>query len=235
MHEKALGVAADEVVFDLEDAVAADAKQSARETIATTLARPEWAERVIAVRINAPGSAELVADLELVGALRASKLTVVVPKAEAPDQLHAIVERLDPRIGLQALIETPAGIEAAGAIARSTPRLCGLILGYADLATALGRRGAQRHLERWLYYQEAVLTAARAAGVQAIDGPFLRLGEPLALARAARAARELGFDGKWAIHPEQVEPLNRAFGASERELRWAGAVIDALAVGCWQR
>ena len=95
--------------------------------------------------------------------------------------------------------------------------------------TALGRRGAERHVDRWLYYQEAVLAAARAAGVQAIDGPFLRLGEPLGLARAARAARELGFDGKWAIHPEQVEPLNRAFGATERELRWAGAVTEALA------
>jgi acyl dehydratase len=66
-------------------------------------------------------------------------------------------------------------------------------------------------------------------GVQAIDGPFLRLGERLALARAARAARELGFDGKWAIHPEQVEPLNRAFGATEQELRWAGAVTEGLA------
>jgi acyl dehydratase len=74
-----------------------------------------------------------------------------------------------------------------------------------------------------------VLAAARAVGIQAIDGPFLGLGEPLALARAARAARELGFDGKWAIHPEQVEPLNRAFGATESEVRWATAVTEALA------
>jgi citrate lyase subunit beta/citryl-CoA lyase len=181
MHEKALGVSADEVVFDLEDAVAPGAKQQAREAIAATLTRPEWAEQVIAVRVNAPGSSELAADLELVGALRTTRgLTVVVPKVEEPEQIRAIVERLDPRIGLQALIETPAGIEAAGAIARATPRLYGLILGYADLATALGRRGAERHVERWLYYQEAVLAAARAAGVQAIDGPFLRLGERLA-------------------------------------------------------
>ena len=70
------------------------------------------------------------------------------------------------------------------------------------------------------------------SGVQAIDGPFLGLGDRLALARAARAARELGFDGKWAIHPEQVEPLNRAFGATEPELRWAGAVTEALARFC---
>jgi citrate lyase beta subunit/acyl dehydratase len=228
MHEKALGVPADEVVFDLEDAVAPWAKQQAREAIAATLARSEWAERVVAVRVNALGSSELGADLELVGALGASKLTVVVPKVEEPEQLQAIAERLEARIGLQALIETPAGIEAVSAIARATSRLCGLILGYADLATALGRRGAERQVDRWLYYQEAVLAAARAAGVQAIDGPFLRLGEPLALARAARAARELGFDGKWAIHPEQVEPLNRAFGATEPEVRWASAVTEVL-------
>ena len=74
-----------------------------------------------------------------------------------------------------------------------------------------------------------MLAAARAGGMQAIDGPFLRLGDRLALARAARAARELGFDGKWAIHPEQIEPLNRAFGATEPEVRWAGAVTEALA------
>jgi citrate lyase beta subunit len=230
MHEKAAGVPADEVVFDLEDAVAPGAKQQAREAIAATLARPEWAQRTVAVRINAPGSSEFAADLELIGALRTtSRLTVVVPKVEAPDLLRGIAERFDPRIGVQALIETPAGIEAVGAIARSTRQLCALILGYADLATALGRRGAERRVDRWLYHQEAVLAAARAVGVQAIDGPFLRLGERLALARAARAARELGFDGKWAIHPEQVEPLNRAFGATEQELRWAGAVTEGLA------
>ncbi|HEX4109999.1 MAG TPA: aldolase/citrate lyase family protein [Solirubrobacteraceae bacterium] len=230
MHEKALTVAADEVVFDLEDAVAPSAKAQARETIAATLSRPEWAQRTVAVRLNAPGSNPLSADLELISALvPGERLTVVVPKVQAPEELAAIAQAIDPAIGLQALIETPAGIEAVAAIARSTPRLRTLILGYADLATALGRRGAETDLERWLYHQEAVLAAARAAGVQAIDGPFLRLGEPLALTRAARAARELGFDGKWAIHPEQVEPLNRAFGASEQELRWAGAVRDALA------
>ena len=187
-------------------------------------------ERSVAVRVNAPGSSELAADLELVREVRASRcLTVVVPKVDGPDVLVGIAALLGDAVGLQGLIETPEGIEAVAAIAGSTPQLEALILGYADLATALGRRGAERDIERWLYYQEAVLSAARGAGLQAIDGPFLRLGEPLSLARAARAARELGFDGKWAIHPEQVETLNRAFAATEREVRWAGAVTDALA------
>jgi citrate lyase beta subunit/acyl dehydratase len=229
MHEKALVVPADEVVFDLEDAVAVGAKQEAREAIARTLGRSEWMERSVAVRVNAPGSSELAADLELVRGLCASRgLTVVVPKVDGPDALVGIAALLGDRVGLQALIETPEGIEAVAAIAGSTPQLQALILGYADLATALGRRGAERDIDRWLYYQEAVLSAARAAGLQAIDGPFFRLGEPLWLARAARAARELGFDGKWAIHPEQVETLNRAFAATDREVGWARQVSDAL-------
>jgi citrate lyase beta subunit/acyl dehydratase len=232
MHEKALGVPADEVVFDLEDAVAPAAKQEAREAIARTLGRSEWVERSVAVRVNAPGSSELPADLELVRGLRAPRwLTVVVPKVDGPDVLVEVAALLGDGVGLQALIETPEGIEAVAAIAGSTPQLEALILGYADLATALGRRGAERDVERWSYYQEAVLSAARVAGLQAIDGPFLRLGEPLWLARAAGAARALGFDGKWAIHPEQVETLNRAFAATERELHWAGSVTDALAAG----
>jgi citrate lyase beta subunit/acyl dehydratase len=230
MHEKALAVRADEVVFDLEDAVAPTAKQEAREAIARTLERSEWMERSVAVRVNAPGSSELAADLELVREVCASRcLTVVVPKVDGPDVLVGIAALLGDAVGLQGLVETPEGIEAVAAIAGSTPQLEALILGYADLATALGRRGAERDIERWLYYQEAVLSAARGAGLRAIDGPFLRLGEPLSLARAARAARELGFDGKWAIHPEQVETLNRAFAATEREVRWARAVTDALA------
>ncbi len=229
MHEKALSVPADEVVFDLEDAVAPGAKQQARETIAATLARPEWAARSVAIRINPVGSDQLGQDLALVRSLAPrSELTVVVPKVQSPEDLVVVVERLASGIGLQALIETPAGVEAAGEIARALPQLHALILGYADLATALGRRGAERQLDRWLYHQEVVLAAARGAGLQAIDGPFLRLGDQLALARAARSARELGFDGKWAIHPDQVPVLNEAFAASDLELRWAGAVEEAL-------
>jgi citrate lyase beta subunit/acyl dehydratase len=229
MHEKALGVPADEVVFDLEDAVAPGAKQEARDAIRGTLARPEWAERTVAVRINPPGSEQFDADLELIAALaHLGALSVVVPKVESPEDVAAIAARIGSDVRLQALIETPAGIEAVAEVASGTRSMCALILGYADLAASLGRRGAERNLDRWLYHQEAVLAAARAGGLQAIDGPFLRLGDGLALARAARVARELGFDGKWAIHPEQVEPLNQAFGATGTEVRWAGAVQRAL-------
>jgi len=229
MHERALVTPADEVVFDLEDAVAPGAKTRARAAILATLARPEWAGRTVAVRVNPSGSREFADDLVLVRELAGLlKLTVVVPKVQSPQELAMIAEQLDCGVGLQALIETPQGIEAVGEIARTQPRLCALILGYADLAAALGRRGAEGRIDRWLYHQEAVLAAARASGVAAIDGPFLQLGDRLALARAARAARDLGFDGKWAIHPDQVPVLNQTFAASDSELRWAGAVQAAL-------
>jgi citrate lyase beta subunit/acyl dehydratase len=230
MHKKALSLPADEVVFDLEDAVAPKAKDVAREAVAATLAQPEWEGRTVAVRVNAPGSEDLSLDLAMILSIGGGVTpTVVVPKVQSPMELQSVAELIGPEIGLQALIESPVGIEAAAEIARAVPQLQTLILGYADLATALGRRGAERDVERWLYHQETVLGAARCAGLQAIDGPFFFLGDTWGLARATRAARELGFDGKWAIHPEQVEPLNNAFGATQREVRWATAVIEALA------
>jgi hypothetical protein len=87
------------------------------------------------------------------------ELTVVVPKVESPEELASVAAQLERAVRLQAVIETPAGIEAAASIARATPLLEALVLGYADLATALGRRGAERHIDRWLYHQEAVLAA----------------------------------------------------------------------------
>src|SRR5690349_5142766 len=116
MHEKALAVPADEVVFDLEDAVAPGAKQEARAAVAATLAREEWRQRTVAVRINAPASRDLAADLELVRALGESgRLTVVVPKVASPAAMLEIAAQLGTEIGLQALIETPDGIAAVDA------------------------------------------------------------------------------------------------------------------------
>ena len=223
MHAKALEAGADEVVFDLEDAVAAESKAMARERVARTLTSPEWAGRRVAVRVNASGSAEQLEDLSMCGALGLERLTIVVPKVESPVDVAAAA-RVAP---VQALIETPRGLAAASSIA-SEEAVRTLILGYADLAAALGRRGAERDLDRWLVAQEAVLAGARIGGAQAIDGPFFGLRDESGVSRAARAARELGFDGKWAIHPAQVAAINAAFSPSARERRWAGAVTAAV-------
>jgi citrate lyase subunit beta/citryl-CoA lyase len=219
MHEKALAAGADEVVFDLEDAVAADAKAAAREQLLATLSKPEWAGRAVAIRVNAPGSSEQAADLALWAQLDGVRPSVVIPKVES---IADIVVPQD-GVAVQALIETPAGLAAAPQIA-AHGAVVALILGYADLAAALGRRGA----DEWLVQQEALLAAARIGGAQAIDGPFFGLRDQRGVLAAARHARRLGFDGKWAIHPAQVPALNALFTPSEEEVAHARAVIAAL-------
>jgi citrate lyase beta subunit/acyl dehydratase len=223
MQAKALDAGADEVVFDLEDAVAPDAKDGARAQLRQTLSAPQWRERQVAIRINAAGSEHQAADLALCATLGLARLTVVVPKVESAADVEAAAEIAT----VQALVETPRGLAAAATVA-AHPRVVALILGYADLAAALGRRGAERDLDRWLVAQETLLAAARIGDAQAIDGPFFGLRDERGVARAARAARELGFDGKWAIHPAQVAPLNAAFAPSSSERRWAAGVVAAV-------
>ena len=224
MHSKALAAGADEVVFDLEDAVAADAKAQAREQVAATLSRPEWSDRAVAVRINARHTAEHAADLELCAALGHARLTIVVPKVEAMDDVAAAGEVAP----VQALVETPRGLAAAADVA-TDDRVVALILGYADLAAALGRRGAEADAARWLFAQESLLMAARIGGAAAVDGPSFALHDAGAVAASARAARELGYDGKWAIHPAQVAPILAEFAAGADERSWAERVKAAVA------
>jgi citrate lyase beta subunit/acyl dehydratase len=223
MHQKALSADADEVVFDLEDAVAAEGKSAAREQVAQTLADSAWAERTVAVRVNPIDSGEQADDLAMCAELDLARLTLVVPKVES-------VADLVPAAGvarLQALIETPAGLADAAHIARSEAVVC-LILGYADLAAALGRRNFGGDPARWLVAQETLLAAARRADVQAIDGPYFSLRDARGLAAAARHTQELGFDGKWAIHPAQVPLLNATFGATPEEREWAHRITRAV-------
>lgn len=224
LHEKALASGADEVVFDLEDAVAADGKPRAREQIAMTLSRPEWAERAVAIRVNAEDTGEQEADLVLCAAVAHPRLTIVVPKVERAGDVEAAAAVAP----VQALVETPRGLAVAAQVA-SHARVVALILGYADLAAALGRRGAEADTARWLVAQETLLVAARIGGAAAVDGPSFALRDARAVAASARAARELGFDGKWAIHPAQLGPIRAAFAVGPDERRWAQRVKDAVA------
>ena len=128
---------------------------------------------------------------------------------------------------LLALIETAAGLAAAAEIARASERLDGLILGYADLAASLGRPGGGAPQD-WRFAQESVLVAARAAGIQAIDGPHLGTRDDDAFRAGALHARTLGFDGKWAIHPAQLDALREAFTPTDDEIADAREVLAAL-------
>ena len=232
---KGATLAADEVVLDLEDAVVPAAKDEARAALAAALAG-DWAAESVAVRVNAIGSPWCHLDLVALAASGREVLTAVLPKVEHAgdlafaDRLLAGVEAAAARttpIRLLALIETAAGLAAAVEIARASERLDGLVLGYADLAASLGRLGGAEPQD-WRYAQETVLVAARAAGIQAIDGPHLATRDDDAFRAAVMHARTLGFDGKWAIHPAQLDALREAFTPTAEEVAGAREVLAAL-------
>ena len=232
---KGATLAADELVLDLEDAVPPDIKDDARAAVVAALAG-EWAAPSVAVRVNAIGSPWCHLDLVALAASDRAALTAVVPKVEHPDDLafadrlldgaEAAAGRATP-VRLLALVETAAGLAAIDEIARGSARLDGLVLGYADLAASLGRPSGGGPQD-WRFAQDALLVAARAAGIQAIDGPHLGIRDDDAFRAAVAHARALGFDGKWAIHPAQLDALERAFTPTEDELAEARATLAAL-------
>lgn len=232
---KAAGVGADEVVIDLEDAVTTSAKDEARTAVVEALS--SWEGPSVSVRVTAPRSPWCHQDIAALGALPELPQSIVVPKIETPgdlafvdtllDGVEAGGERKSP-MRVQALIETAAGLANINEIAAASPRLDALIIGYADLGASLG---GDRDLDLWLPVQHSVLVAARANGLQAVDGPFLGIEPDYEFTQAATRARDLGFDGKWAIHPSQVEPLNELFVPSDDEVQHAKDVLEALESG----
>ncbi|MCZ4586853.1 CoA ester lyase [Rhodococcus opacus] len=225
---KALGSTADEVVLDLEDAVAPARKADARDLV-RRLVRESDGSRAVSVRINALTTPWAEDDLTLCASLGAALTSIVVPKAEtAQDLAHADQALSGTDIGLQALVETPIGVQNIGDITRSVARLESVIIGYADLGAALGRSRSALP-EHWLAIQDGVLVAARAAGIQAIDGPFLGIADDDAFRHSATWTSALGFDGKWVIHPVQVESAASAFTPTDTAVEDARRVIDALA------
>ena len=240
MLAKARILPADEVVIDLEDSVAPQVKESARSAVAAAIRAGGWQARTLTVRINPPSTRWCYRDvIDLVETAGDALACLVVPKVERAadlafvDTLLRMVEetvgRREP-VGLQALIETAAGLRHVHDIAHASPRLEALIVGYADLAASLGRPPAVEDPgERWNWVLETVLVAARAAGLQAIDGPWLGIRDLRGFEAAAARGRALGYDGKWAVHPTQIEPLNRLFSPTAEEFEKAQAILDALA------
>ena len=233
MLVKARGLSADEVVIDLEDAVAPGEKDDAREATLAALGEGEWEAHSVAVRVNGIDTPWFERDVRELAERGGEALgSIVVPKAESAAGLETVEELLAPargEVGVQALIETAAGLARVNEIAAAMPRMEALIIGYADLAASLGRPPSARHdADRWSFTLDAVLVAARAAGIQAIDGPHLQIDDVEGLEAAARRARELGYDGKWALHPSQIGPINDVFSPTEEELERAQAILDAL-------
>jgi citrate lyase subunit beta / citryl-CoA lyase len=235
MLEKALHLRADEIVIDLEDSVAPDAKDDARDLVAAFLARDRQPAALMAVRVNAlagPWGERDVVEL----ARRSGTMihSLILPKVECAQDILQAQQLLESAGGgstavrLQALVETAGGLVHSVEIAAASPRLEALILGYADLAASLGRAPGPLAPESWLYAQETLLVAARAAGLQAIDGPYLEIRDDAGLRVRAEHVRSLGFDGKWAVHPDQLTVINEVFTPTAAEVARAHAVLGAL-------
>ena len=230
-HEKAQQIPADEVMFDLEDSVAPANKENARGLVLESLRRFEFPGKTVAVRINQTGTPWFEADLK---AAASSNIvaTIVLPKVGSAEEVRAVdamLARLGRRIGLEAQIESASGLEHAGEIAAASELVEVLHLGPFDLAASLGTPsgGSEIPEELYLHALIRVLTAARAAGRQAIDGPFTGIHNLRGLERAARRAARLGYDGKWAIHPDQVAVINATFTPTDADVQRARAIIRA--------
>ncbi len=246
MLAKARMLRSDEVVIDLEDSVAPPVKAQARTAVTQALAEGDWGEHAVAVRVNGPATRWCHRDvIDVIAGAGDALASLVVPKVESPGELEFVARlagmveaEMDARspsagraapVGLQALIETAAGLRHINAIAHASPRLEALIVGYADLSASLGLppEGAYSG-DRWHHVLETVLIAAREAGLQAIDGPYLAIADLEGFREAAQCAHALGYDGKWALHPTQIDVLNDLFAPGAHELANARAVLGAL-------
>lgn len=217
---KALLTPADMVVADLEDSVPDAQKPAARGNVAELFA-PGANGPTLAVRINALDGPETESDLELLRSLRPA--AVVVPKAE-PASLERL--RLDWEPLLIAIVETPRGLQASSALA-ALAQVGALLLGGVDLTNSLRLRPRTDGLDL-LYARSRLVVDCAAAGIAPpLDGVYVKLDDPPGLRAEAELVRSLGFGGKAAIHPAQLETLNSVFGASGEELAWARRVVDA--------
>jgi citrate lyase subunit beta/citryl-CoA lyase len=215
---RAATVRADEVILDLEDAVSPARKDEARATVERALRDLRFAAPTVAIRVNR-GSDD---DLSLVRAVQPD--IVVFPKVESPDELAGSP------VPVEAQIETARGLVECERIAAATG-VEALVLGPGDLAASLGvpelTIGEGAHVEHALL---RVVVAARAFGVAAVDGPYVKLDDVEGLRRAARRSRALGYDGKWCIHPAHVEVCNDVYAPTPEEVERARRILGVEGV-----
>jgi citrate lyase subunit beta/citryl-CoA lyase len=229
--EKARGLAADGLIVDLEDAVAPEAKESARTMVAAALAEGGYGERELVLRVNALDTPWGHADLAAAATMPID--AVLLPKVESPDRVRLTQSLLDAlgapeRLALWCMLETPLGILYAREIAAASSRLAALVLGTSDLTKDL-RAVSTRDRLPLLTSLGLTILAARAHGLAILDGVHLDLSDDEGFAASCRQGRELGFDGKTLIHPKQIATANAAFAPSPDELDWSRRIIAAHA------
>ncbi|MCI0572514.1 MAG: CoA ester lyase [Myxococcaceae bacterium] len=239
MMTKAADSSADEVILDLEDAVAVSQKVEARRTVVEALTSLDFRGKVRAYRVNGLRTPWCYRDvIEVVEAAGRFVDVVVVPKVDGPEDVHFIDRLLTQvelaagldvgRIRLEVLIESAKGLLAAERIATASPRLASLIFGIADYAGDVGARDFKdAPYERFVHARSHLVAAARAAGLNAIDAVTVQFRDLEKVRADAEAGAQLGFDGKWAIHPSHLEPIHAAYTPSRAELERALAILEA--------
>jgi citrate lyase subunit beta/citryl-CoA lyase len=247
MIDKAIASAADIAFLDLEDAVAPNAKDDARGRVAAAIAELDWQGKPRAFRVNGLDTAHCYRDLVEVVETAGNRVDlIIVPKVQSAgdvafvsrllDQIELRVGRTTP-ISLDIQIESAAGLLHAEAIAACDPRVVSITFGPGDFAASVGMPSEQIGIpgawdqiygsHRWHFAMTAIMLAGRAAGIRVVDGPYADFRDPDGLRHSARTARALGFDGKWCIHPDQIEIVNDVFAPSEAEIAHARRVVDA--------
>ena len=232
MLAKAPSRGADGLILNLEDAVAPANKQLARQAVTDALGSLAFGRAEVIVRINPPGTDAGYRDLLALTPL--APAAILLPKMSSVEEVRFVawtIERLEElhnlpegQIRIMCMIESAAGVLNAVEIAACHRRVAALIFGATDFSMEVGCTITEdgRSL---LAAASRIILAARAARIAAIDTPYMKLDDPEGLARSSRQARELGFDGKSAIHPAQVGPINAAFSPTAEQVGWARRVV----------
>lgn len=249
LFEKALNSAVDYVFLDLEDAVAPGDKEQARINVIQALLDLDWrgAGKTISVRVNGLDTHYMYRDVVDLMEQAGDRLdTILIPKVGVPSDVYmveAMVNQIEQgkgfetRVGLEALIETALGMANVEAIAAYGGRLEALHFGVADYAASnrartvnIGGLNPDYPGDQWHFALSRMTVACRAYGLRAIDGPFGDFKDPDAYRAAARRAAALGIEGKWAIHPSQIELANEIFSPPEAEVDRARRILKELEI-----
>jgi len=244
--EKAKGLAADQVFLDLEDSCAPSAKPGARKNIVAALTDGGWGDKTRTVRVNDWTTRWTYLDvIEVVEGAGAVLDCIMLPKVQTPEHIVALDLLLTQietehdleigRIGIEAQIENALGLTNVNAIAAASPRVDAIIFGPADFMASINMKslvvGEQPPGydvgDAYHHILMSILMAARAHDKQAIDGPYLQIRDPDGFSRVAGRSAALGFDGKWVLHPDQVDIANDVFSPRQEDYDHAENILDA--------
>ena len=229
--EKGRGLAADGLILDLEDAVAPDAKEMARQQIVEALKAGGYGQRELIVRVNA-GLSPWGKD-DIVAMATSGADAILLPKVDSGAMVREAEKLMEASgapddMAIWCMMETPLGMLHAEEIAFASPRLGGFVLGTSDLAKDLHAAHTRDRLPM-ITSLGLCLLAARAAGIAIVDGVHLDLADDEGFENSCRQGLELGFDGKTLIHPKTIDIANQVFAPSEQEVAWSRTIIAAHA------